>query len=86
MYNRAIHTVKDVEKFFRYLVDVRRVNFHPDTDFAEYVSSDTGSKTFTDREVNYYNSLMNACFEICTQAGVDIYEIGLKVLKGALKA
>jgi len=81
MYDKAIKTVADVRKFFRYLVDICSVNFHPDTDFSEYISCDTGSKTFTDDEAAHYNSLMAACFLVCEEAEVDIYEIGLKALK-----
>jgi hypothetical protein len=81
MYNKAIKTVEDVRVFFKYLVNIRSVNFHPDTDFSEYVSCDMGRKTFTDDEVAQYNTLMEACFRVCEEAGADIYEIGLEAFK-----
>ena len=53
-----------------------------DTEFSEYASCETGESTFNDEEIRYHNSLMDACFSVCEKAGVDIYEIGLKIMKG----
>ena len=35
--NSHIESIKDVETFFHHLIDERKVNFHPDDDFADYV-------------------------------------------------
>ena len=83
-FNEDIKTIEDVRKYFSYLVEEIRLNFHPDTDFSEYVSCETGRRTFTDKEASYHNSLMDICFSICEESGVDIYEIGLEVLKGGM--
>lgn len=42
-----IKSVEDVKAFFHYLVDERKVNFHPDDDFADYINYDDKTPTFT---------------------------------------
>ena len=85
--NEATHitTVADVKAFFHHLVDERKVNFHPDDDFADYVSLDDQTPTFTDEEVAVYNRLMDESFDVCEAAGVDIYELGLQELEKVMK-
>ncbi len=80
-----ITSVADVKAFFHHLVDERKVNFHPDDDFADYISIDDQTPTFTDDEVILYNRLMEESFDACEAAGVDIYELGLQELEKALK-
>ena len=80
-----ITSVADVKAFFHHLVDERKVNFHPDDDFACYISLDDKTPTFTDDEVILYNRLMEESFDACEAAGVDIYELGLQELEKALK-
>ena len=45
--NSHIMTVKDVETFFHHIVFERKVNFHPDNMFEDYVSCGGGISTFT---------------------------------------
>lgn len=80
-----ITSVADVKAFFHHLVDERKVNFHPDDDFADYISLDDQTPTFTDDEVILYNRLMEESFDACEVAGVDIYELGILELEKALK-
>lgn len=80
-----ITSVADVKAFFHHLVDERKVNFHPDDDFADHISLDDQTPTFTDDEVILYNRLMEESFDACEAAGVDIYELGLQELEKALK-
>ena len=75
--NSHINSVKEVEKFFQYLVEERKLNFHPDEDFINYVSYSSGERTFTDEECQLYNRLMDERFDVCKKAGVDIYEVGM---------
>lgn len=79
-----IKTVKDVEAFFHHIVFERKVNFHPDNMFEDYVSCEGGINTFTIDECAIYNRLMDECFRVCDNEGVDIYSIGLKELQTAL--
>lgn len=76
-----IRSVKDVEVFFHHIVFERKVNFHPDNMFEDYVSCEGGINTFTFEECAIYNRLMDESFKICENEGVDIYEIGLEYLQ-----
>ena len=79
IYTTASHitSVKDVEAFSHHLVEERKVNFHPNDDFADYVSLKDHTPTFSDEEVVIYNRLMDESFEVCEKASVDIYGIGM---------
>ena len=80
-----ITTVADVKAFFHHLVDERKLNFHPDDDFADYISVKEGTPTFTNEEVTVYNRLMEESFDVCDAAGVDIYELGFEELQTIVK-
>lgn len=73
-------TVKDVETFFHHIVFERKVNFHPDDMFEDYVSCEGGINTFTIDECAIYNRLMDECFSVCNKENVDIYEVGFHEL------
>lgn len=79
-----IKSVKDVETFFHHIVFERKVNFHPDNMFEDYVSCEGGINTFTLDECAIYNRLMDGCFAVCEKEGVDIYGIGLEELQTAI--
>ena len=70
-----ILSVKDVEAFFHHIVFERKVNFHPDDMFEDYVSCEGGINTFTLGECTVYNRLMDESFAICEKEGIDIYGI-----------
>ena len=75
-----INSVKDVEVFFHHLVDERKVNFHPDDDFANYICLADKTPSFSAEEVTVYNRLMDESFDVCDKADVDIYDIGVNEL------
>lgn len=77
-------TVLEVKEFFKYMVNERKLNFHLDDDFADYVSYDEKTSSFTIEEVEVYNRLMEESFNVCDATGVDIYEIGLQELQEVL--
>ena len=81
-YNDDSHIISlvDVETFFHHIVLDRKVNFHPDNMFEEYVSYDNGRKSFTSKECELYNRLMKESFSVCEKCGADIYEIGMNEL------
>ena len=79
-----IKSVKDVEIFFHHIVSERKVNFHLDDMFEDYVSCEGGINTFTLDECAIYNRLMDESFAVCKKDDVDIYEIGLVELQTAL--
>jgi hypothetical protein len=79
-----IKSVEDVKAFFHHLVDERKLNFHPDDDFADYISYKAKNPTFTEEEVEVYNRLMEEAFSICEVAERDICEIGFHELHGVI--
>lgn len=80
-----IMSVKDVKTFFHHIVSERKVNFHPDDMFEDYVSCEGGINTFTLGKCAIYNRLMDESFAVCNNEGVDIYAIGLEELQTALE-
>ena len=80
-----IMSVKDVKTFFHHIVSERKVNFHPDDMFEDYVSCEGGINTFTLGECAIYNRLMDESFAVCNNEGVDIYAIELEELQTALE-
>ena len=84
--NSHVRAVNDVKAFFHHLVYERKVNFHPDNDFADYISEEDKSPTFSADEINLYNRLMKESFDVCENEKVDIYEISLKELRTAFMA
>jgi hypothetical protein len=76
-----INTVDDVKVFFQYLVNNRSLNFNPDEDFSSYISLETGKPSFSTSEIKQYNSMMNDAFEVCQEAGVDIYDLSISCLR-----
>lgn len=73
--NNHINTIDEVKDFFRYLVNDRKVNFHPDDNLFDYVSIETNKPTFCDYEARLFNEMMNDAFDTCEDEGEDIYEI-----------
>lgn len=82
-YNNQSHitSLKEVVLFFEHLLNERKISYHPDDDFAEYISNETGEVTFTAQEVEVYNRLMSESFVVCTKEDVDIYSIGLSSMR-----
>ena len=79
-------TLGDVQTFFNYLVYDLRLNFHIDTPFADYISSEDDEPYFTIEEAERLDKLMDKAFLICEFDGFDIYELGLDTLNGFFKA
>lgn len=82
--NSHIKSVRDVKTFFHHIVFERKVNFHPDDMFEDYVSSEGGINTFTLDECAIYNRLMDESFAVCNNEDIDIYEIEFEELQTAL--
>ena len=78
-YNKDSHikSVEGVEVFFHHLLEDKKLSYHPDDDFKDYVNFKTGERTYTDDEAKLDNRLMGEAFEVCEAADVDIYGIGL---------
>lgn len=77
----SVTNLTDVVSFFEYLLFERRLSFHPDDDFADYINIETKEPSFTPSEVELFNRLMDEAFSVCNNAGVEIYTIGLATMR-----
>ena len=67
-----IQTIENMEQFFKELILVENLNFHPDEDFRNYVHVDTGLPSYTEAEAEVRNRLLDQCFDICEKLQADI--------------
>lgn len=70
---KYIHTPIQVTAFASMLIK-EGTNFHPDTDFNDYVNLDTQVPAYSKEEAALRNELMGQCFTVCHQNGIDIYD------------
>lgn len=80
-----IGSIQDVEDFFTFIHVDQRLNFHPDSSFADYVHFKTDERIYSDKQVEVLDSILEACFGICEDKNKDIYEIGLTILYSTMK-
>lgn len=73
-----IKTSKDVAEFAKQIIS-EGVSFHPDDDFNDYVVFKTNKPSYTKKQAEVRNKLMNECFSVCDKEGTDIYGIMLEV-------
>jgi hypothetical protein len=78
-----ILTIEDVKQFAKQLI-AEGLSFHPDDNFTDYINFSTNEPSYNTQEADLRNELMNQCFEICENDGVDIYEIMLEVMNSEL--
>ena len=76
-----INIPEDVTRFFFWLVFTKRINFHPDDPFKNYVDLKTKEATFSEEEAAYYDGVMEKCLDVCAHYGKDVYEIAAEVLE-----
>ena len=74
-----ITCIEEVKDFFYNIDYYLEINFHPDDNFKDYVSYETGERTMTDEQAEFYNRLMDEAFEVCDDEDV-LYEIGCDLL------
>lgn len=78
MFNLA--TLSDVQQFLHHVIFDLDVNFHPDTDFRDYVTS-LGSRSFPDEVAEPLNEALVKAFAVCEANRADIYEMTLSMLQ-----
>jgi len=74
--NIYINTMQDVAEFINGIYKLG-VNFHPDSNFADYIALDTHEQAFTDEACQVYDTALMKCIEVCLWHDVDIYEMCL---------
>ena len=68
-----ILTKHGARRFFRWLLKVERLNFHPDTDFRTYVNG-TGERVYGAKEAAHLNKLMRQTFDVMP----DVYALAVE--------
>jgi hypothetical protein len=58
-----IQTADDVREWFTAL-HAAGINFHPESDFTDYVQYGSGERSFTDEEAERMNAAMRRCYEL----------------------
>lgn len=71
---------EDVQDFIWALVNKQRLNFHPDTNFCEYVNK-KNMPIYNYKECAELDTTLKECLTVCKQEGVDIYAFTLEVLQ-----
>jgi len=71
-----IKSIYDVQAFFKHLLDNESLNFHPDEDFRNFIHLETKLPSYSIKEAELRNKLIQDCFNVCEWDGTDIYEIG----------
>lgn len=71
---QPIRTLAEVMAFASYLYFDLSTTFHPDNDFAEYVTHD-GKPAFTPIRASRLNERMSESHRVCETFNVDIYDI-----------
>lgn len=76
--NIVINSMQDVAEFINGIYKLG-VNFHPDSNFADYINPDTHDQAFTDEACQVYDTALMKCIEVCEWPWnkVDIYEMCL---------
>ena len=72
-----IVTPKEVRKFFRYLIQSREIDLHPDNTLEEGM----GSPALTADEAALFNRLVKEGFTVCQEKGANIYEYGYEEMQ-----
>ena len=75
----------DVVKFFEHLLYEKKMLFHPDDDFCDYVQNEESNKTINSDEAEIFNQLMDQCFAVCEEQNMEIYSIGLTSMRRFIK-
>ena len=72
---KDINTIEDVKLFAKQLVNEDNLSFHPDDDFADYINMEAKEQYYSEEDTIRLNEMMERCFIVCEQAGLDIYEL-----------
>jgi hypothetical protein len=78
-----IKTIQDVVNFFIHLMQVERLNFHPDDPMTDYVGMGTDTPTYTPEEAKERTRLLDECFAICQAENKDIYALSIQAFNVA---
>ena len=72
-----INSIDDVWCFFNYLLFIEGVAFHPENSFEDYINEE-GEPTYTFEEAQQRDALMEECYDVCDEYGIDIFLLGME--------
>ena len=67
-----ITTMNDVKTFIEQIAGEIE-NFHPLTDFTDYVYPDSYMRRYSDPDADIRNSLLDKCFNVCAKHTPDYF-------------
>lgn len=79
-------TVDDAKRHLRSLVRWVGPGFHPDTDFHDYVLTDTGERSYEPSAADALNADLNSAVRILEAAGIDPCAVAMPVQRRLLLA
>ncbi|HCY77672.1 MAG TPA: hypothetical protein DHV28_17305 [Ignavibacteriales bacterium] len=74
---KSINSDLDVWLFFNYLHVVEGLLFHPEEDFSFYTNPNTDMPSYTPKEAEKRNALMEQCFSVCAALGNNIFSVAI---------
>ena len=66
--------MQDVAEFINGIYKLG-VNFHPDSNFADYINLDSHEQAFTDEACQVYDTALMKCLEVWMWHDISIYEL-----------
>lgn len=80
-----IGSVEDVKLFFLFLVKSEGLNLDIDLPFEDYYRGmDNDIQTYQQIQATQLNDAMDACFTVCQEKGIDIYELAVEAQTSVL--
>lgn len=70
MLQHQINTIQDIVYFIEQIAQEIE-DFHPMTDFKDYVYPDSYFRRYTDEEAEIRNKLLDRCFDVSAMQGVE---------------
>lgn len=77
--HKMIRDKDDVKHFISDLIYKYGINFHPDTDFTEYINLETKQPTFTHEQALELNDILSKAHIICYHQNCDLYQMSQNI-------
>lgn len=79
------NNLTEVKQLVQHVIFDLDVNFHPDTDFCNYVNL-SGLPCFDEQTTDNLNAALAQAFIVCKANETDIYEVSLPILQARIFA
>ena len=78
--NIKIEKIGDITKFAKWLIQEKKINFHPDNAFEDYITPER-KPLFDARESEALENTLEQCRFLAENEGADIYVFGHNFLR-----